>query len=101
MADNKIIASKQEAYVTISGLATDVDNFSKDINDVLKQIEKDVDQLGKYWNGEGYTNFKSAMKKEVVQGKKISESAANLSVKLKAKSVEVKKFIDFLKAIGK
>ena len=101
MADNKIIASKQEAYVTISGLATDVDNFSKDINDVLKQIEKDVDQLGKYWNGEGYTNFKSAMKKEVIQGKKIFESAANLSVKLKAKSVEVKKFIDFLKAIGK
>ena len=101
MADNKIIASKQEAYVTISGLATDVDNISKDIKDVLKQIEKDVDQLGKYWNGEGYTNFKSAMKKEVVQGKKISESAANLSVKLKAKSVEVKKFIDFLKAIGK
>ena len=41
------------------------------------------------------------MKKEVIQGKKISESAANLSVKLKAKSVEVKKFIDFLKAIGK
>ena len=101
MADNKIIASKQEAYKTIEGLAIDVSTFSTDINQVLTQITKDVNELGKYWNGEGYNNFKSAMDKEVTKGKKISESANNLSTKLKSKSAEVKKFIDFLKDIGK
>lgn len=101
MADNKIIASKQEAYKTIEGLSVDVSTFATEINQVLTSITKDVNELGKYWNGDGYSNFKAAMDKEVVKGKKISESASSLSTKLKTKSAEVKKFIDFLKAIGK
>lgn len=101
MADNKIVASKQEAYKTLEGLSMDASTFATEITAVLSSITKDVTELGKYWNGDGYTNFKSAMDKEVAKGKKIAASANDLSSKLKIKSAEVKKFIDFLKAIGK